>query len=336
MKRLKKIFYTALTLCLFLAAAFPVSARGEEYTYTVRFFAGKQGSFADGEMMVFEGLHYGDRINFYQSAVKLNDNSKYYIRGIRESGKDNSESTQTSSFVVTGDRDYVVAYGILGDATSYTVNHVDSQGNTLAPSETYYGNVGDRPVVAYIYIEGWTPQAYNMTQTLKKDPAENVFDFVYTRTVQETIPQPPAPVPEQPGEPAVPVPAEPSPGIVVIPAPEIPTGQGADVGGDNTNTPDNPGTPDDPGNPDDGGEDPEGQVVTDPDIPQGGPDEIVNMDEEEIPTSIFPFIGSDARLLGIPIPVVIIGVMGIVGVTWYFLFMKRRKQKKAEQEDKAG
>ena len=55
-------------------------------------------------------------------------------------------------------------------------------------------------MVAYIYIEGWTPQAYNMTQTLKKDPAENVFTFVYTRTEQPTAPQPPAPAPA-PGEP---------------------------------------------------------------------------------------------------------------------------------------
>ena len=177
MKTLKRILYTALCLCLLLTTALPASAREEEYTYTVRFFAGKQGTFQNGEIMLVEKeLHYGDRINFYYNAVNLHDNSKYYIRGIRESGKDNSDSFQTSSFVVTGDMDYVIAYGILGDATSYTINYVDTEGNTLAPSETYYGNVGDRPVVAYIYIEGWTPQAYNMTQTLKKDPAENVFN----------------------------------------------------------------------------------------------------------------------------------------------------------------
>lgn len=169
MKTLKRILYTALCLCLLLTTALPASAREEEYTYTVRFFAGKQGTFQNGEIMLVEKeLHYGDRINFYYNAVNLHDNSKYYIRGIRESGKDNSDSFQTSSFVVTGDMDYVIAYGILGDATSYTINYVDTEGNTLAPSETYYGNVGDRPVVAYIYIEGWTPQAYNMTQTDRK------------------------------------------------------------------------------------------------------------------------------------------------------------------------
>lgn len=332
MKRLKKIFYTALTLCLFLAAAFPVSARGEEYTYTVRFFAGKQGSFADGEMMVFEGLHYGDRINFYQSAVKLNDNSKYYIRGIRESGKDNSESTQTSSFVVTGDRDYVVAYGILGDATSYTVNHVDSQGNTLAPSETYYGNVGDRPVVAYIYIEGWTPEAYNMTQTLQKDPAENVFTFIYTRNVEEQpAPQPPAPEPEpaaptpepapapQPPAPEPTVPAV--PGFEVIEDPELPTAPGPGGAGDAQDA-QTPGG--------DGNE----QNIPDEETPtDDGPQEIVDMDEQEVPTGNFLQIAAEARLLGIPVPVVIILALGAVGAAWYFLFMRKKKAEEKKEEE---
>ena len=231
MKTLKRILYVALSLCLMLLTTVPVAAREEEYTYTIRFFAGKQGTFQNGETMVMEQeLHYGDRINFYYNAVVLNDNSKYYIRGIRESGKDNSDSFQTSSFLVTGDMDYVIAYGILGDATSYTINYVDPDGNTLAPSETYYGNVGDRPVVAYIYIEGWTPQSYNMTQTLEKDPAQNVFTFVYTRQVQPVAPQPPAPGPEEPAPTPVPTPeptpaapaAPTTPGIVVIPNEDTP------------------------------------------------------------------------------------------------------------------
>ena len=138
MRRLRYVLFALLTLCLLFQTATPVSAKGEEYTYTIRFFAGRQGTFSNGgEAIVIENCHYGERVNFYQSLVKLNDNSKYYVRGIRESGKDNSESTQASSFLVTGDQDYVIAYGILGDATSYTINYVDSEGNTLAPSETY-------------------------------------------------------------------------------------------------------------------------------------------------------------------------------------------------------
>lgn len=312
----------AVFLCLFFLAVLPVSAREEEYTYTIRFFSGRQGSFAEGEVMEYTGLHYGDRINFYQSAVTLNDNSKYYIRGIRESGKDNSESTQASSFVVTGDRDYVIAYGILGDATSYTINYVDTEGNTLAPSETYYGNVGDRPVVAYVYIEGWQPEAYNMTQTLKKDPAENVFNFVYTRTPEAVSPEPePSPQP-----PAVEPPVD--SGVVVIPAPveEEPDADDGTVPDDNP-VPDDDEDPDDGPGPDDT---PDEQDIPDDDLPQGGPEEpeeMRDLDDMDIPTANFLMVAADARLLGIPVPVLIVLGAALVGAAWYFLILKKKKKK---------
>ncbi len=323
MKWLKRTFYTLMCLCLLLLTSMPVSAREEEYTYTVRFFAGKQGTFRNGDIVVVEkDLHYGDRINFYYNAVNLNDNSKYYIRGIRESGKDNSDSFQTSSFVVTGDMDYVIAYGILGDATSYTIHYVDEAGNELAPSETYYGNVGDRPVVAYIYIEGWMPQAYNMTQTLKKDPAENEFSFVYTR-----IPEPaaPPPGPQPPVQPPVEEPAAPEvPGIIVIPNEEPPlAGPGGadgetDIGGEDG---------DDPGL--------EELDITEEPTPLGNADELQDLDEQETPLSGFLSFGSDARLLGIPIPVVIVIAMGVIGIAWYFLLARHRKKAEEDEEEQA-
>ena len=43
----------------------------------------------------------------------------------------------------------------------YTVNYVDANGNKLADSKTYYGNVGDEPVIAYLYIDGYIPSSYN-------------------------------------------------------------------------------------------------------------------------------------------------------------------------------
>ena len=333
MKRLYRVLCILCSLCLAFGPYLPAAAK-EEYTYTIRFFAGRQGSFAEGEMMVFEGLRYGDRVNFYQSAVALDDNSKYYIRGIRESGKDNSESTQASSFLVTGDRDYVIAYGILGDATSYTINYVDTEGNALAPSETYYGNVGDKPVVAYLYIEGWQPQAYNMTQTLKKDPAENVFDFVYTR-VETPAPEQPGPAPggTEPTPPGPVTPPEPPTegGVVVLPAgPD--DGPPADDGGPDDGGPDDGGPYDggDDAPDDDGGEE---QELPDPETPTGqGPDEMRDLDDEGVPTSNFLSVAADAKLLGIPLPVVLVLVVGAVGAAWYFLMMGKRKKRAAEEE----
>ena len=40
-------------------------------------------------------------------------------------------------------------------------------------------------MVAYHYIEGYQPQAYNLTKTLSKNEAENVFTFVYEPVPQE-------------------------------------------------------------------------------------------------------------------------------------------------------
>ena len=49
----------------------------------------------------------------------------------------------------------------------------------MAESQTFYGNVGDKPVVAYRYIENYVPQALALTKTLSKNAAENVFTFTY-------------------------------------------------------------------------------------------------------------------------------------------------------------
>ena len=71
MKRIRKIVGAMLALCLCLFLSVPTFAAGEEYTYTIRFFSGKQGTFSEGEMMVFTDLHYGDRVNFYRNAVTI-------------------------------------------------------------------------------------------------------------------------------------------------------------------------------------------------------------------------------------------------------------------------
>ena len=170
----------------------------EGYTYTVIFYPGNQGRFASTEALTVQsdtarvsfsgsqiritGLRYGDRVGFdaaMDGAVILKDGSKYYSKGIRESGRDNS-TVGASSFAVTGDREYVVAYGIRGNMVSYRINYRDGKGKDLLPSRTCYGNIGERPVAAWAYVDGYLPQAYNLTRTLQADPTKNVFTFIYT------------------------------------------------------------------------------------------------------------------------------------------------------------
>ena len=186
-----------------------------EHAYQARFYAGEQGTFlgtgevsitrgeegkkgpapevslnGDGTVITVTGLKKGDRVSFHaalEGTMKLKDGSRYYIKGIRPGGRDNS-ALSAPSFTLEGenerDQDYVVAYGIRGDMTSYTIRYQDREGRELFPPEVRYGNVGDRPAAAYRYLEGYVPQAYNITKTLVKNEAENVFTFVYVR-VQE-------------------------------------------------------------------------------------------------------------------------------------------------------
>ena len=174
------------------------------YDYQITFYPGNQGAFAAGpsiqvlgadgsrkeasveagaDAVRVKGLEAGDRVVFDQiqgDAVDLGPDSPYYVRGIRKSGHDNDDE-KPASFLVEQDQDYVVAYGVKGDLVSYVIHYEDSAGRSLADSRTYYGNVGDRPVVAFRYVEGYEPQAYNLTKTLSKNEAENVFTFVYSR-----------------------------------------------------------------------------------------------------------------------------------------------------------
>jgi hypothetical protein len=168
-------------------------AEAASYTYTVTFYAGDQGKISssgisvdgggdyavtcDGTTVRITGLTASNHVRFQNSAVMPEADSRYYVKGVRMGGRDNN-TVDLSYFPVERDQDYVVAYGIRGELTRYTVNYVDSDGNALYPSQTYYGNTGDKPVVAYLYVEGYQPQAYNLTKTLQNDAGQNVFTFV--------------------------------------------------------------------------------------------------------------------------------------------------------------
>ena len=183
MKIWKRIFMTVLTVSLLLIPSLKsFAAEGEGYTYKVTFSTGVQGTFQDGtDKMVLEDIPAGSNVFFTaQDVVKLDVSSKYYVKGVRLAGRDNSEVEMTAlTLTVNEDADYVVVYGIKGNQISYTVNYQDENGNTLAEGDVFYGNVGDKPVVAYKYIAGYAPKAYGLTKTLSADASENVFTFVY-------------------------------------------------------------------------------------------------------------------------------------------------------------
>lgn len=274
MKRCKKLIMTvliaALLVCLTAGTAL---AAGEEYTYTLRFSTGVQGQFdgtagltvsnadatvtQDADEIIVSGLLAGDVVSFNaQAGVGLDADSKYYVQGLRLSGRDNN-IVAASSIVVDEDADYVVAYGIKGEMTSYTVNYYNEDGEELAASDVFYGNVGEKPVVAYKYIDGYVPQVFGYTKTLSANAAENVFTFVYEEAEGPTI--------------------------ITIPGEDDGENDDQTPGGDDTNVP-GEGEGQTPGGTDTPGEG-EGQTPGGADTPDDGTpgegDQIVDLDPDE-------------------------------------------------------
>lgn len=335
MNKWRRIWFSILSLCLIVTAS-PMDSKAadkEPYTYTLTFYAGNQGEFSGignlsqlstkyevsgtKDKITISGLSYKDRVGFNpMSLIQLPKDSKYYVKGIRQSGRDNNtvDQVRSNSILVESDRDFVVAYGIKGDMVSYRVNYRDEAGNALAPTETYYGNIGDKPVIAFLYIEGYEPQAYNLTRTLVSDESKNEFTFVYRRgaggTYTETV------IDE--GTNTVIVPG----GVTVLPgggAADAGAGAGAGAGGTAG----------------DAGENADDNTVDIPDNPTPeGPGELVDLDEEEVPlanlrnlavNSEGRFVYGASILIGVAAAASLIG-MGII-------FWKKKRVKVNEEID---
>lgn len=276
-----------------LTAGRPALAAEEEYTYTVRLHAGNLGEITGGgievssgsativsdrEQVVISGLKYGDFVSIRPQDAAASTDERYYVRGVRRSGRDNSEA-EAPGFYVGSDRDFVVAYGISGDMVAYTVHYVDENGVQLMGTDTYYGNIGERQYVSSRYVEGYMPQALNMVQTLSQNEAENVFTFTYSplETPAEPAPAPapaaptaPAEEPEAPAPAPAPAAPEEEPAGVDIPDEEVPLGGDTNAG------------------PEDNEE--QGQMIEDPEVPLGSGQEFLedkDIEDEEVPLGTF-------------------------------------------------
>jgi len=186
MKTLKKIFALVFVLALMLTLCANAFAEPAESTmYKVRLYAGNIGTVKGGTVFETE-VADGDWFTIDREWINVTDN-RFYAKGARLSGLDNSYYTAFNpdsglvSFQVTKDTDFVIAYGMKSTAVQYVVSylHVTTRINLLPP-QIFYGNVGDKPVVAFQYVENYRPQALAITKTLTADPTQNVFEFLYT------------------------------------------------------------------------------------------------------------------------------------------------------------
>ena len=193
MKKWKRLLVSLLTVSMTLGAS-TMSVMADDttpYTYKVTLSAGNKGTINGQNKIEKSDISYGSKFSFDNTAlynIQVTDD-RYYVKGIRLSGRDNASSKRLDApaFIVTGDADYVVAYGIKGNMVAYTVNYQDASGKSLAESQTFYGNVGDKPVVAYRYVENYIPDALALTKTLSDNESENVFTFTYTPGATDRI-----------------------------------------------------------------------------------------------------------------------------------------------------
>ena len=188
MKKWKRLLVSLLTVSMTLGAS-TMSVMADDttpYTYKVTLSAGNKGTINGQNKIERADIASGSTVTFNLNDIQVTDD-KYYVKGIRLSGRDNDEALAAPSFTVDKDADYVVAYGIKGNMVAYTVNYQDASGNSLAESQTFYGNVGDKPVVAYRYIENYIPDALALTKTLSDNESENVFTFTYTPGATDRI-----------------------------------------------------------------------------------------------------------------------------------------------------
>lgn len=180
MKRALKVLCLVLA-AVFLLGTFPVaaSAANAPYTYKVRIFPGNNGTADSGDCLELMGIASGSRVTVEMpdsatvilngQTITLDNSTKYFIKGLRVSGAD---ALVPLSFIVDSDMDFVVAYGMRGNAVDYTVRFTErGTGRVLADPITYFGTVGEKPVVAHLHIDGYRPVGYNITGTLV-DPAE--------------------------------------------------------------------------------------------------------------------------------------------------------------------
>ena len=153
---------------------------GKPYSYKVFVYAGNQGTFKGQKEWSTTYENGGDVVTFSIDDVQVT-NDKYVVRGFKLAGHDNDETFFTRvTFNGGGDVSYVVSYRILGDMVPYKVNYVGQDGTKLG-SDTYYGMIGDKPVISFKYFEGYVPNAYTLSKTLVGDPSQDVFTFTYSK-----------------------------------------------------------------------------------------------------------------------------------------------------------
>ena len=192
-KAMKKII--SLLIALLCLVSVTAVSFAEPTTYTIRLYTGdpQTGTFLNGGNVVEQtGIPYRNPVTFNISGLSVNP--KYYAKGIRPAGRDNLEyvgadTAGNVSTVAERDMDYVVAYGIVGSQVSYTIVILNIRNNNELTRVTYYGDIGDTPVITLPYVDGFTPPGAQarIPSPLTADSSANVYYVRYTPISTTTV-----------------------------------------------------------------------------------------------------------------------------------------------------
>ncbi len=305
MKAFKKLAAAAAAITFLLSLSILTADAAEApkgYSYQVTLHAGNQGTIGGQDSVTISDLQYGAQVSFDLSTIQVTDD-RYYVKGVRLSGRDNN-TVNATAFRVEGDADYVVAYGIKGNLVAYTVKYQDASGRQLAADSTFYGNVGDKPIVAYKYIENYVPQALALTKTLSANEAENVFTFVYTPGEAGTIT----------------IPGSDTTNVVTVVVPGVTTvnGGGANAGGNGAGGGAAAGADANGGAAGEGDND-----DNDDNVEVTTPDNLVDLDENQAPAANIDLDGNGAKAFPFAAAVVI-GVGALAALLVLAVWIRKR------------
>lgn len=348
MKKMRKFFTGLAAAAMMVSLVIPVQA--EDYHYTFKLSPGKQGTITGPATVEFDG---SATVTFEQNGVSSNnpqsgkvtvtrpgsdpvsyeisisdsvkDAGKYYVKGIRKSGRDQILATEK----ITKDADYVVAYGVMKNPVKYTVYYREGSrnGRDLLEKKVFWGSVGDKPVVACQDIDGYMPNAYNETKTLTANEADNEMFFIYS------------PMPASAGGVVTDRRTETVTNPVTVTVPGETGEGGADAtGGDATGGAAGGGVTVVSGDGDaaDAGAGAGAGDAGEEAAPEE-PQELIDLDDEEVPLANIPGsngggsgIGSEpgSFFVNMP-PAVIVGIVSmavlVIAAAWYLLFMRKKK-----------
>lgn len=278
---------------------------------------------ADQTVMYIKNVPYGVSLKLTDEAGKLSciDASKtiYSVKGIRQAGHD---ETNAGIIAVTGDAEYVVAYGVITNPVNYTVKYVDGDGNELLSPDTFIGNAGEKIEVAFRSVDGYLPNVFREQMTLSEDASLNVFVFTYhpskgVNVIYNSITGEATYIYEDGTTTTVVVPAE-----NVTPGAAIAGGAGAGAGANaGANADDNANA---------GNAGADENVIEDEETPLVTQD-VVDLDEEDVPLADK---AASTLVNAAPIIAGVIVVIAAAGITT--IVVMSRKRKLAKVDTKSG